>query len=242
MGVGRRIFGIGRAEGNDRRRRRREAKEPPKDAATEIREAVQRQRAAIDDARRAVGELTVQRRRTELLHERAAAEVEAHERTARLAVVREDDAGARAALARAVEATPRRDRLADQVAVLVNKEEDLRRGVDRVEAHVQETESRRRSLAADREAARASASIADAMRQDVPGSTSEAVRAAEREVAELTARQDAYEELSWTDAGSARVTAELDRLGAEAEIEAELRRLRGEAGRIGPGEPRTGTT
>ncbi|MGC5615809.1 PspA/IM30 family protein [Georgenia sp. Z1491] len=227
MGVGRRIFGIGRAEGNDRRRRRREAKNPPPDPATEIAEAVRRQRAAVDDARRAVGELTVQRRRTELLHERAELEVEGHERAAAIAVEQGDDAAARAALGRALEAAAPRDRLADQLAVLRNKEEDLRAGVGRLEAQVHEVESRRRALAADREAARASATIAQAMRTDVPGSTAEAVRAAEREVHELEGRQAAYEELAWTDSGSHQVHDAFDRLGREARIEAELRRLHG---------------
>ncbi|MGC5626659.1 PspA/IM30 family protein [Georgenia sp. Z1344] len=236
MGVGRRIFGIGRAEGNDRRRRRREAKNPPSDPATEIAEAVRRQRAAVDDARRSVGELTVQRRRTELLHERAALEVEGHERAAAIAVDQGDDAAARAALGRALEASPARDRLADQVAELRHKEEDLRAGVARLEARVQEVESRRRALVADREAARASATIAQAMRADVPGSTAEAVRSAEREVAELETRQAAYEELAWTDSGSHQVRDEFARLSREAEIESELRRLRGgEPGQIGDG-------
>lgn len=239
MGIRRRIFRIGRAETSERRRRRVEAKNPT-DPATEILEAVRRQRSAVDDARRAVGELTVQRRRTELLLDRAATEVESHERTARIAVERGDDAAARAALARALEAAPRRDRLADQVALLTNKEQDLRSGVVRLEDHVQEIESRRRALTADREAARASATIARAMREDAPGSAREAVRAAEREVAELVVKQTAYEELAWTDAGSVQVTDAFDSLARDADVEAELRRLRGgDADQIGPGGTRT---
>ena len=222
MGVWRRSRAIGRAERGAR------TGEQALDPAERLLGAVREQRAALDEARRAVDEVTVGRRRAELMREREQAEVDVYDEAARIAVGHGNDTAAREALTRSIAARERRDRLDAQAELLTERETGLKESIRRLETHVRQVDADRRALLAERAAARASSSMVEAGRPGGSGDTTEALRGAEREVAELSARRRAAEEIAATDPDSLlgrEAFAHLDRIDV---VEIELRRLRGD--------------
>jgi phage shock protein A len=221
MGLWRRIRAIGRAEHASRR------DDQPSDPAERLLGAVREQRAALDEARRAVDEVTVGRRRAELLREREQEEVDIYEEAARIAVDHGNDTAAREAISRGIAARERRDRLDAQADLLAGRESELRESIGRLETHVRQVDAERRALVAQRAAARASSSMVDVGRPGGAGDTAQARRGAEREVAELSERRRAAEEIAATDPESLLGREAFECLGREEVVEIELRRLGG---------------
>ncbi|MGO1561249.1 Phage shock protein A [Actinomycetales bacterium JB111] len=221
MGLWRRIRSIGRAEYTSRRG------DEPSDPAERLLGAVREQRAALDEARRAVDEVTVGRRRAELLREREQEEVDVYQEAARIAVAHGNDTAAREAISRGIAARERRDRLDVQADLLAGREAELRESIGRLESHVRQVDAERRALVAQRAAVRASSSMVDVSRSGGAGDTAQALRGAEREVAELSERRRAAEEIAATDPESLLGKEAFESLGREEVVEIELRRLGG---------------
>jgi phage shock protein A len=228
VAIGRRLTRIVRA--------RRNAPEPVQDPGAALAAAQREQEDRLDHARRAVADLAVQRRRTELLAVHASDEIARLSRQAEDAVAHGDDAGARDLLRRAIVVRERRDALHARRGDLDAQVQRLERSLGQVEERVEEARLRYLSVRADQDAARAALDVrralGDSGRDAAEAAT--AAREAERAARELQARAAAYDELAWTDPDAPAVRAAFEELEHGREADDELARLKQRKG-IDPG-------
>ncbi|KAE8762808.1 PspA/IM30 family protein [Georgenia thermotolerans] len=218
--VGRRLARIVRA--------RREARAPAPDPLVVLERAQLEQEERLDQARRAVADLVVQRRRVELLAVRASDEIARLNRGAEEAVGRGDDAGARELLRRSIVTGERREELHAQRARLDAQVRRLEHGLGQVERRLEDSQSRYLALRADHDAARAATEVRAALGAagQQAAETRRAAQEAEQAVRELRARAAAYDELAWTDPDGESVRAAFEELEHGRAAEAELERLK----------------
>ncbi|GAA1635481.1 PspA/IM30 family protein [Georgenia ruanii] len=209
-------------------RARREARAPAPDPLVVLERAQLEQEERLDQARRAVADLVVQRRRVELLAVRASDEMARLNRGAEEAVARGDDAAARELLRRSIMAGERREQLHAQRARLDAQVGRLEHGLGQVERRLEESQSRYLALRADHDAARAATEVRAALGAagQQAAETRRAAQEAEQAVRELRARAAAYDELAWTDPDGEAVREAFEELEHGRAADAELARLK----------------
>ncbi|WP_127125178.1 PspA/IM30 family protein [Georgenia sp. SYP-B2076] len=230
MPIGRRLPRILRAN--------KAARQTPTDPIATFEAARLQQLARLDEARRAVADLVVERRRVELLGERATAEVAHLGRQAEAAVAAGDDDGAREHLRRGLTVRDRLQALDAQWRALDATVHRLERAAAHLEDRARESEARYRALRADHAVARASLQLEQGLDASARGAAVARAAAleAERQVRQLQAHAAAREELAWTDPDSARVRAAFEELETGPAVEDELARLKARKG-IDPRRP-----
>jgi phage shock protein A len=220
MSLGRRLTRIVRV--------RRETRGPQPDPMVTLERAQLDQEDRLDQARRAVADLVVQRRRVELLAVQVTDEMAALNRRAEEAVGRGDDAAARELLRRSIVLGERRETLHAQHTGLDAQVRRLEHGVGQIERRVEESRIRYLALRADHDAARAATEVRGALgaagRQ--AAETRRAAQEAERTARELQARAAAYDELAWTDPDAPAVREAFEELEHGRAAEEELARLK----------------
>lgn len=228
MSIGRRLNRMVRA--------RRSAPQPVQDPDAAIAAAQRDQEDRLDQARRAVADVAVQRRRTELLAVRASDEIARLSQEAEDAVAGGDDGAARELLRRAIVARERRDVLHARRADLDAQVQRLERSLGQVEQRVEESRLRYLSVRAGQDAAHAALDVRRALGDSgrEAAETAAAAREAERAARELQARAAAYDELAWTDPDGPALRAAFEQLEHGREAEDELARLKQRRG-IDPG-------
>ncbi len=207
-------------------RARRSAKTRSADPVTELERAHAARAERLDGARRAVADLAAGRRRVEVLAERTRREIEHHDTQAQAAVAAGDERAAREYLRRSVETGRRLDELTEQHRRLDDQLQGLERRLTSLEDETEDSFVRFQSLRTDHDAARA----ALGRREDaVAQGQADALgveREAEREIRQLRARTEAYEEIAGTDPGSDPVREAFDELGTDDDVGRRLDEMR----------------
>lgn len=215
---------------------RRNAVEPV-DPITALDQTQRQQEDHLDRARRSVADLAAVRHRVDSLAQQTAADLEACNREAELAVANQNDDAARSALRRALEVQKRLDTLIRQRNDIDLQFHSLESDLYRLETALQENAVRFESLKAQHGATQAALDVQGAVSASA-GSSVEAARAAreaEQEARRLRHLQAAQEELAWSDPSSGKLEQAFGELEAREAAEQELRQLKERAKGRRPG-------
>lgn len=151
----------------------------------------------LSQVRRGVADVATSRKRVQIQLVSLRRDIAAADESAKAAVERGDDSGARSALARQVMLEKAERELADRHATLAAEEDKLTASADEIERRIEDFRLRKDTLTARRSAAEARTEI-QAATQGIGASTGEVGRAmaeAERHTRELEATADAVDEL-----------------------------------------------
>jgi len=202
----------------------------------------QRQLEMLQKVRRGVADVATSRKRLELQTQQLQQQSDKLETQSRQALAAGREDLAREALTRRSGVAQQQADLVTQHAALQAEEEKLTLASQRLQAKVDAFRTRKETIKATYTAAEAQTKIGEAFSgiSEEMGDVGLAVQRAEDKTQSMQARAGAIDELLASGAlddasGTAKddITAELERMSSEGEVELELARLKGE---IGPGK------
>jgi phage shock protein A len=193
--------------------------------------------------RRGVADVATSRKRVELQMNSLQKEISKRDGQARDALGKGRDDLARAALQNKSQLLAQYSDLETQFANLQEQEEKLTLASQRLDAKVQSFRTRKETLKATYTAAEAQTRINEAFSgiSEEMGDVGLAIQRAEDKTAQMQARAGAIDELLASGAledhvggGQDYIQAELDKLGASTDVDAELARMKGEISASAP--------
>lgn len=199
----------------------------------------QRQLEMLQKVRRGVADVATSRKRLELQMQQLQQQSDKLESQSRKALAAGREDLAREALTRRSGVQQQQQDLVGQHAALQGEEEKLTLAAQRLQAKVDAFRTRKETIKATYTAAEAQTKIGEAFSgiSEEMGDVGLAVQRAEDKTQALQARAGAIDELLASGAlddvsGTAKddITAELDRMSSEGDVELELARLKGELG------------
>jgi len=209
------------------------------DPSAELDYSYEQMRDELQEVNRGIADLTTQKKRLELHRERLRSNAEKHDRQVREAVRQDRDDLARRALQKKHAVTDQIADLDEQIQRLQATQDRLvERQVD-VRGQIEGFRTRKETLKARHEAARASARVAEAF-SGVGGEMGDVSRAIERaseRTEQMEARAAALEELEETGAlddilsEGDEIDRELERRSTEERVDRELEELKTQLGR-----------
>src|SRR5881628_2464253 len=235
MGMGRRLALIFKSKAN-------KALDRAEDPRETLDYSYQKQLELLTKVRRGVADVATSRKRLEIQMQQLQSSADKLQTQAQQAVGAGRDDLAREALTRRAGVNQQLADLQTQHAQLQAEEEKLTSASQRLQTKVDAFRTRKETVKATYTAAEAQTKIGEAMSgiSEEMGDVGMAMQRAEDKTQQMQARAGAIDELIASGAlddptGMAKddLTAELDRLSSQSDVELELARLKGE---IGPGE------
>lgn len=214
----------------------------------------QRQVEQLSKVRRGVADVATSRKRVELQVSQLEQQSDKLQQQAQQAIDAEREDLAREALTRRSGLQRQMEDLREQVAQLQQEEEKLTRAQQQLQNKVESFRTRKETLKATYTAAEAQTNVHEAVSgiSDEMGDVGQAVQRAEDKTQQMQARAGAVDELIASGAledhsqpgGGDDIARELDQLSSENEVEQELARLKGGAGRqaLDAGDSQAGQT